>query len=208
MPFMSYQSDTAEAVRNAGRFLQEAGMDAVKLEGGRDFASTVRAIVRAGIPVQGHIGLRPQSVHALGGFKVQGRTAEAARALLDDALALEEAGCFSIVLESVPDRVAAYITQRLHVPTIGIGAGSGTSGQVLVTHDLLGLYEGRSPRFAKRYAELGAAVTAAVGAFRDEVLHRAFPAPEHAFTMDDEEWRGFLARVGEKTPLKVVNRRR
>jgi 3-methyl-2-oxobutanoate hydroxymethyltransferase len=155
MPLMSYQAEPAEAIRNAGRFLQEAGMDAVKLEGGRPYAETARAIVTAGIPVQGHIGLTPQSVNALGGFRVQGRSAAAARALLEDALALEDAGCFSLVLESVPDRLASHISQRLRVPTIGIGAGPGTSGQVLVTHDLIGLYEGRSPKFAKRYAELG-----------------------------------------------------
>src|SRR5688572_5659442 len=139
MPFMSYQADEDDALRNAGRFLKEAGMEAVKLEGGRPVAAVVRRIVRAGIPVQGHIGLTPQSVNALGGWKVQGRTAAAARTLLEDALALEDAGCFSLVLESVPDRVAALITDRLHIPTIGIGAGPGTSGQVLVVHDVLGL---------------------------------------------------------------------
>ena len=153
MPFLSYQVDDGEAVRNAGRFLKDGGMDAVKLEGGAAFASTVRAIVRAGIPVQGHIGLRPQSHHLLGGYKVQGRTAETARALLDDALALQDAGCFSLVLEGIPDRVAALLTERLPIPTIGIGAGPGTSGQVLVTHDLAG-FGGAVPRFVKRYADL------------------------------------------------------
>jgi 3-methyl-2-oxobutanoate hydroxymethyltransferase len=159
MPFMSYQADPSEAVRNAGRFLQDAGMDAVKLEGGRPVVETVKAIVRAGIPVQGHIGLTPQSVNALGGWRVQGRTANAARALFDDA------GCFSLVLESVPYRLASHITEHLAIPTIGIGAGAGTSGQVLVLHDMLGLYDRFTPKFAKRYAELGEAILAAVGAF-------------------------------------------
>ncbi len=197
MPFMSYQADEAEAVRNAGRFLQEAAMDAVKLEGGRAYATTTRAIVRAGIPVMGHIGLTPQSVNVLGGWRVQGRSADAARALLEDALALEEAGCFAIVLESVPERVAAFITGRLAVPTIGIGAGSGTSGQVLVTHDLLGLFDRFSPKFVKRYAELGQAMVDAFAAYRADVLERRFPAPEHAYSLPDEEWDAFLATRGE-----------
>ena len=190
MPFLSYQADSAEAVRNAGRYLQ-AGMEAVKIEGGRSFASTAAAIVRAGIPVQGHIGLTPQSVNALGGFRVQGRTAAAASALLDDAHALEDAGCFSIVLESVPDRVASYITEHVRVPTIGIGAGGGTSGQVLVLHDLVGLCDA-PPRFARRYAELGAAMEVAARAFKADVESRAFPGPEHVVAMDDDEWRAFL----------------
>ncbi len=196
LPFMSYQAEAAEAVRNAGRHVQEGGMDAVKLEGGRAFADTVRAIVRAGIPVQGHIGLTPQSVNALGGFRVQGRSAPAARALLDDALALEDAGCFSIVIESVPARVAAYVTERLTIPTIGIGAGSGTSGQVLVLHDLAGLYDRPSPKFAKRYADLGGALRAAIAAYLDDVGERRFPAREHSYAIPEEEWNAFLASVG------------
>jgi 3-methyl-2-oxobutanoate hydroxymethyltransferase len=209
MPFMSYQAEPAEAIRNAGRFLQEAGMDAVKLEGGRRYAETARAIVAAGIPVQGHIGLTPQSVNQLGGFRVQGRTAAAARALLDDALALEDAGCFALVLESVPDRLAAHITERLRIPTVGIGAGPGTSGQVLVTHDLVGLYEGQSPRFAKRYAELGEALRAAVSAFRSEVEARAFPTREHSYAMPEEEWQAFIAapRAPGGRSLRVVKQR-
>lgn len=203
MPFMSYQANADDAVRNAGRFLQEAGMDAVKLEGGRAFAETARAIVRSGIPVQGHIGLTPQSINVLGGFRVQGRTAPAARALLDDALALEEAGCFSIVLESVPDRLAAYITERLSIPTIGIGAGAGTSGQVLVIHDLLGLYDRLSPKFAKRYAELGEAMASAILAYRSEVESRAFPAREHGYAISDEEWEAFLSSLGDRRPRAV-----
>lgn len=203
MPFMSYQADEGEAVRNAGRFLQ-AGMDAVKMEGGRPFAATAAAIARAGIPVQGHVGLTPQSIHALGGWKVQGRTAEAARALLEDALALEDAGCFSIVLESVPDRLAAYVTERLAIPTIGIGAGGGTSGQVLVAHDLLGLFDRFTPRFVKRYAELGAAMREAFAAYRQEVEARSFPAPEHTYSITDQEWESFLAAVGRRSALRAA----
>jgi 3-methyl-2-oxobutanoate hydroxymethyltransferase len=197
MPFMSYQADTAEAVRNAGRFLQ-AGMDAVKLEGGRPFAETAAAIARAGIPVMGHVGLTPQSVNALGGFRVQGRTASAARTLLDDALALQDAGCFAIVLESVPYRVAAFITERLAIPTIGIGAGAGTSGQVLVIHDLLGLYDKLSPKFAKRYAELADLQAAAIAAYKRDVETRGFPARKHTYAIPEEEWQAFLAAEGPR----------
>jgi 3-methyl-2-oxobutanoate hydroxymethyltransferase len=202
LPFLSYQAAETEAVHNAGRFLQE-GMDAVKLEGGRAFAATVRALVRAGIPVQGHIGLTPQSVNALGGFKVQGKTAAAARGLLEDALALEDAGCFSIVLESVPDRVAAHITERLSVPAIGIGAGPGTSGQVLVLHDLVGIFDRFTPKFAKRYAELGAALRQAVVEYGEEVRRRAFPGPEHSYAIREDEWQAFCEMVGEKLPHAV-----
>ena len=197
MPFMSYQADAAEAVRNAGRFLQ-AGMDAVKLEGGRPFADTAAGIARAGIPVMGHVGLTPQSVNALGGFRVQGRTAVAARALLDDALALQDAGCFAVVLESVPYRVAAFITERLAIPTIGIGAGSDTSGQVLVIHDLLGMYDKLSPKFAKRYAELAALEAEAIASYKRDVESRAFPAREHTYAIPDEEWQAFLATAGSR----------
>ncbi|HSD28517.1 MAG TPA: 3-methyl-2-oxobutanoate hydroxymethyltransferase [Vicinamibacteria bacterium] len=205
MPFLSYQADAIEAVRNAGRFLKEAGMDAVKLEGGREYASTIRALVRAGIPVQGHIGLLPQSMHRQGGFKVQGRTADDARGLLEDALALQEAGCFSIVIEGVPTRLGSYITERLRIPTLGIGAGGGTSGQVLVVNDALGLTD-RVPRFAKRYAELGAAMGDAVAAYRREVKERAFPGPEHGYNLPDEEWRAFLASVGARLRAVPVAR--
>lgn len=193
MPFLSYQADAAEAVRNAGRFLKEAGMHAVKLEGAH--AETVRAIVHAGIPVMGHLGLQPQSVRRLGGFRAQARTADEALALLDDALALEAAGCFAIVLESVPARVAAAVTARLRIPTIGIGAGGETDGQVLVTHDLLGLSE-RVPRFARRYANLGDEIARATREFLRDVECRSFPAPEESFTIDDQEWDAFLAAIG------------
>jgi 3-methyl-2-oxobutanoate hydroxymethyltransferase len=195
LPFLSYQADTGDAVRNAGRFLQDAGMDAVKLEGGRTFAPVVAAIVRAGIPVQGHIGLMPQSLHKQGGFKVQGRTAADAQGLLEDALALQEAGCFSVVLEGIPARLAAFITERLRIPTLGIGAGGGTDGQVLVVNDVLGLSP-HVPRFAKSYAHLGEAMVEAMASFRREVAERAFPGPEHAYGLPDDEWRAFLAAVG------------
>jgi 3-methyl-2-oxobutanoate hydroxymethyltransferase len=196
MPFMSYQADIPEAVRNAGRFLQEGGMDAVKLEGGRAHVDTIRAILRAGIPVQGHIGLTPQSVNLLGGWKVQGRTPEAALRLVEDALALEEAGCFSLVLESVPDRLASAITQRLRIPTIGIGAGVGTSGQVLVYHDVLGLYDRFTPKFVRRYGELGREIALALAAYCEDVAAGRFPDGEHSYGISDEAWGAIEQRIG------------
>jgi 3-methyl-2-oxobutanoate hydroxymethyltransferase len=192
MPFMSYQVSSAEAVRNAGRFLQEAGMDAVKLEGGRDVATTIEAIVAAGIPVMGHIGLTPQSVHKLGGYKTQGKSAAAARRLIEDAQILEEAGCYAIVLEAIPDRVAELISHRLTIPTIGIGAGAGCDGQVLVTHDLLGLFDRFTPRFVKKYANLHAEMSRAFAEYLAEVQAHQFPAPEHTHQMDDQEFRELL----------------
>lgn len=189
MPFMSYQVEPAEAVRNAGRFLKEAGMDAVKLEGGQEVLDSVRAIVRAGIPVMGHLGLTPQTATRLGGYKVQGTTAAGARQLLDDALALQETGCFSLVLEAVPAPVGRLVSQRLAIPTVGIGAGVGCDGQVLVFHDVLGLFDRFTPRFVKRYAELRQPVLAAFQAFRDEVENRTFPTADHSFNISDEEWR-------------------
>ncbi|HEY9086636.1 MAG TPA: 3-methyl-2-oxobutanoate hydroxymethyltransferase [Anaerolineaceae bacterium] len=188
MPFLSYQVSVSEAVHNAGRFLKEGGMDAVKLEGGRERKGTVRAIVEAGIPVMGHIGLTPQSVHQLGGFRMQGGKAPAAQRLLEDALLLEESGCFSLVLESVPARLAALISQRLTIPTIGIGAGNQTDGQVLVVHDLLGLFDRFKPRFVKTYANLHDTVLQALEAYKSDVDTRAFPADEHTFEMPDAEW--------------------
>ena len=195
MPFMSYQVSVEQAVRNAGRFLQEAAMDAVKLEGGRERADAVRAIVSAGIPVMGHLGLTPQSVHQLGGFRSQGRTASAARRMLKDALMLQDAGCFSLVLEAVPARLAELLSQRLDIPTVGIGAGLGCDGQVLVTHDLLGLFDRFTPKFVKKYADLHGEIARALGAYRTEVETRAFPAPEHTIDMSDEEWEALLAEV-------------
>ena len=195
MPFMSYQVNAEEAVRNAGRFVKEAGMDGVKLEGGRGVAPIARAINAAGISVMGHIGLTPQNVTQLSGWRTQGTTAASARALLDDALALEDAGCFAIVLEKVPDRVAQLITERVGIPTIGIGAGPHTSGQVLVLHDLLGYFDRFLPKFAKRYANLHTTIGDAIGRFKSDVEARAFPGPEHVFTMGDAEWNALIRSV-------------
>jgi 3-methyl-2-oxobutanoate hydroxymethyltransferase len=192
LPFMSYQVSAEEALRNAGRFLQQGGMDAVKLEGGRERVNAVQAIVGAGIPVMGHLGLTPQSVHQLGGFRPQGRTASAAKRLLEDALMLEEAGCFSLVLESVPARLAELISQRLSIPTIGIGAGVGCDGQVLVTHDLLGLFDRFTPKFVKQYANFHAEMQRAFTEFKNDVESRSFPAAEHSVEMADAEWAELL----------------
>ena len=197
MPFMSYQVSVEDAVRNAGRFLQEAGMDAVKLEGGRDRLEAVKAILGAGIPVLGHLGLTPQSIHLIGGFKTQGKSADTAEILLEDALLLEAAGCFGLILESVPDRVAALITKRLKIPTIGIGAGRGCDGQVLVTHDLLGLFDKFTPKFVKRYADLHEKIQIALNNYQKDVLEGLFPTEEHSFTISDQEWELFISRVGE-----------
>jgi 3-methyl-2-oxobutanoate hydroxymethyltransferase len=186
MPFLSYPNADA-ALTNAGRFMREAGVQAVKLEGGVRSAKTIEALVRAGIPVMGHIGLTPQSATMLGGYKAQGRSAEAALALLDDARALEAAGCFSLVLEAVPAPVAKHISERLAIPTIGIGAGADTDGQVLVWHDLLGLYDGRVARFVKRYAEVGETIRAALEAFADDVRQGRFPEERHTYAMPAEE---------------------
>jgi 3-methyl-2-oxobutanoate hydroxymethyltransferase len=191
MPFMSYQVSVEDAVRNAGRFLQNGGMDAVKLEGGRERADAVRAIVGAGIPVMGHLGLTPQSVHQLGGFRAQGKTASAAKRLLEDAKILEDAGAFSLVLESVPARLAEYISKQISIPTIGIGAGAGCDGQVLVTHDLLGLFERFTPKFVKQYAKLHEEMNKAFTDYIDDVESRRFPAVEHTVEMTDEEWEEF-----------------
>ncbi|MER3410001.1 MAG: 3-methyl-2-oxobutanoate hydroxymethyltransferase, partial [Thermoleophilia bacterium] len=187
MPFGSFQVSDESALANAIRFVKEAGVDAVKLEGAGPTLSRARAIVGAGIPVMGHIGLTPQSATMLGGFKAQGRTAEQARRLLADALALEEAGCFSIVLECVPAPIAARITRELSIPTIGIGAGASCDGQVLVWHDLLGLSEGTGPRFVKRYADLASEVRRALQAYAADVRAGSFPEERHAYAMAEEE---------------------
>jgi 3-methyl-2-oxobutanoate hydroxymethyltransferase len=187
MPFLSYHLERTEAVRNAGRFLQEAGAQAVKLEGGRDVAETVRTIVAAGIPVMGHLGLTPQSVHQLGGYRVQGRDEAAARRLLEDAQILEEAGVFSLVLECIPLDLARQITARVGVPTIGIGAGPHCDGQVLVTHDLLGLYGDFKPKFVKRYADLHVEIARALRAFREDVENGRFPTAEYSFGGPEEK---------------------
>jgi 3-methyl-2-oxobutanoate hydroxymethyltransferase len=181
LPFLTYQVSPTEAIRNAGRVLQESGAHGVKLEGGRPMAETVRALVDRGIPVIGHLGLTPQSVHALGGYRVQGRDAAAAERLLADAAALEEAGACGVVLELLPSALAKRITAALTIPTIGIGAGAGCDGQVLVLHDMLGLNEMFNPKFLKRYAELGEAVRAAVRSYASEVRDGTYPGPEHSF---------------------------
>ncbi len=192
MPFMSYQISVEEAVRNAGRFIQQANMDAVKLEGGRERADAVHAIVGAGIPVMGHLGLTPQSVHQLGGFRAQGKTATAAKKLLEDAQILEQAGAFSLVLESVPARLAEFISKKISIPTIGIGAGLGCDGQVLVTHDLLGLFDRFTPKFVKKYANLHEVMQKAFHDYIDDVETKKFPATEHTVEMTDEEWGEFI----------------
>lgn len=185
MPFMSYQISKEEALRNGGRLIKETGAQALKLEGGREIAETVRALVAAGIPVVGHLGLTPQSIHALGGFKVQGKSIEAAQKMLEDAKLLEECGVFALVLECVPAPLARRITESLSIPTIGIGAGADCDGQVLVINDLLGLYSGFTPKFVKQFANLHGQVTEAVKEYKKQVENKSFPGPEHSFQMDD-----------------------
>jgi len=187
MPFGSYQVSDEAAVVNAIRFVKDAGADAVKLEGAGPMLTRVRAIVDAGIAVMGHIGLTPQSATLLGGYKAQGRTAQAAEQLIADAIALERAGCFAIVLEAMPAIVAAHITAAVRVPTIGIGAGSSCSGQVLVWHDLLGLLPGSTPRFVKQYAQVGELIGQALASYVAEVRSGAFPEPRHTYGMPDDE---------------------
>ncbi|HEY7163871.1 MAG TPA: 3-methyl-2-oxobutanoate hydroxymethyltransferase [Candidatus Binatia bacterium] len=179
MPFLSFQVSKEEAVRNAGRFLQEAGAEAVKLEGGVDRRETIAAIARAGIPVMGHVGLTPQSVHRFGGYRVQGK--ENREQILNDALAVEDAGGFAIVLEGIPTDLAAVITERLTIPTIGIGAGPCCDGQVLVIHDMLGIFDDFTPKFVKRYADVKGVITGAVQSFITEVREQKFPTEEHSF---------------------------
>lgn len=181
MPFLSYQVSLPEAVLNAGRFLKEGGAQVVKLEGGSERASVVRALVETGIPVMGHLGLTPQSVHQLGGFRVQGKDEAAARRLLENALALEEAGIFALVLEAIPAALAAHVTSQLQVPTIGIGAGPECDGQVLVVHDMLGLSSRKAPKFVKQYASLGDSIKDAVRAYQADVKNGTFPGPEHCY---------------------------
>jgi 3-methyl-2-oxobutanoate hydroxymethyltransferase len=198
MPFGSFQVSDEQAVENGVRFLKEAGAEAVKVEGAGPTLSRVQALVGAGVPVMAHIGLTPQSATMLGGFKAQGRTAEKARRLLDDALALEAAGAFALVLEAVPAPVAARITAALTIPTIGIGAGVDCDGQVLVWHDLLGLYEGRAPRFVKQYADLATEITRALEAYADDVRARRFPAEQHTYSMPEEELALFEEAVADR----------
>jgi 3-methyl-2-oxobutanoate hydroxymethyltransferase len=187
MPFMSYNTSERDAILNAGRFMKEGGADAVKLEGGASVKETVRAIVRAGIPVMGHLGLTPQTISMLGGFKVQGKDAQAAQKIIDDALSLEDAGAFSVLLEAVPAPIAKRVTERLKVPTIGIGAGVHCDGQVLVVHDMLGLFDRFTPKFAKRYINLSELMLKAFDAYREEVVKGTFPTDQHSFHMDEKE---------------------
>lgn len=186
MPFLSYHISIPEAVRNAGRFIQEGGAQAVKLEGGEERVDTIKAVLDAQIPVMGHIGLTPQSVHQFGGFKVQGKDVETARKLVRDAKALESAGVFAIVLECVPAALAERITAEISVPTIGIGAGPGCDGQVLVINDMLGLYGGFTPKFVKKYANLNPVILEALRQYKEEVESGAFPAAEHCFAINEE----------------------
>lgn len=199
MPFLSYQTSVEQAVMNAGLFLKEGRAQAVKLEGGRRVAPQVKAMVEAGIPVQGHLGLTPQSAAQFGGFKVQGKTADAAKALVEDAHVLAEAGCFSIVLEAIPAPIAAMITEAIPIPTIGIGAGIDCDGQVLVIHDVLGLFDRFTPRFVKQYAKLGGTIKEALMRYREEVEQGLFPGPGHAFTMKEEE----MAKVASQEEPKT-----
>ncbi|PKM62206.1 MAG: 3-methyl-2-oxobutanoate hydroxymethyltransferase [Firmicutes bacterium HGW-Firmicutes-4] len=185
MPFLSYHISVEDAVRNAGRLIQEGKAHAVKLEGGVDQVANVKAIVKAQIPVMGHIGLTPQSVNMFGGFKVQGKDTAQAQKVIDDALALEAAGVFAIVLEGIPEKLATLITEKISIPTIGIGAGRYCDGQVLVIHDLLGMYSGQSPKFSKRYAALNETIKDSVTAYVTEVKTAKFPEEKHTFTIDD-----------------------
>ena len=195
MPFMSYQVSTQQAICNAGQFLQQGGMQAVKLEGGRERLDAIRAILGAGIPVMGHLGLTPQSVNMLGGFRPQARTATTAKHLFEDALLLEEVGCFSLVLESVPARLAEMISKRLTIPVIGIGAGAGCDGQVLVTHDLLGLFDRFTPKFVRKYADLHVEMQRAFKSYIADVQDRSFPAQENTVEMPEEEWESFIRDI-------------
>ncbi len=187
MPFMSYQISPEQAVENAGRLMKEAGVKAVKLEGGAQVLPQIKAIVSAGIPVQGHLGLTPQSAAQLGGFKVQGKTADAAQRIIDDALALADAGCFSIVLEAIPAEIAGMITEKVPVPTIGIGAGPKCDGQVLVFHDLVGLFDRFVPKFVKQYTNISREIERAITEFKKEVEEGSFPSKEHTFKIKEEE---------------------
>lgn len=195
LPFGSYEASDAQAIETAHRFVKEAGCDAVKLEGGGTSAERARAIVRAGVPVMGHVGLTPQTATMLGGYRAQGRTAARARQVLDDALALQEAGCFSIVFEAIPSDVTDAIMPFMEIPVIGIGAGSSTDGQVLVLHDLLTIHDDFKPKFAKRFAEVKQEMLRGVEAYAEEVRTRRFPGPEHTYGIAPEELERFRADI-------------
>ncbi len=186
MPFMSYQASVYDAVVNAGRLMKEGRANAVKLEGGKEVCPQIKAIVNAGIPVCAHIGLTPQSVNAFGGHKVQGKTEEAAKKLMEDALAVQQAGAFAVVIEAVPEKLASLITEKLEIVTIGIGAGNGCDGQVLVYQDMLGMFSDFTPKFVKRYANIGEMMTQAFRKYDEEVKSTAFPSEEHTYKIDDE----------------------
>jgi len=188
MPFLSYQVSVEEAIRNAGRFIKEGGAEAVKLEGGGKNIDTLRALVEAGIPSVGHLGLTPQTAGMIGGYRVQGKTAETARKILDDSVKIAEAGAFMLVLECVPDRLAKLISGRIDIPVIGRGAGVDADGQVLVLHDMIGIRAGFSPKFVKKYAEVGPSILDAAKKYREEVKAKTFPGPDHSFSMSDEEF--------------------
>jgi len=196
LPFGSYEASDELAIATAQRFIKQAGCDAVKLERGGTSVQRARAIVDAGIPVMGHVGLTPQTATALGGYRAQGRNAERALQVARDAVALQEAGCFSLVFEAIPAAVAALVMERIEIPVIGIGAGPSTDGQVLVFHDLLGIYDGHSPRFAKRYSEIKAQMVAGVADYAAEVRAHVFPGPEHSYSIDDEELERFRSLLG------------
>lgn len=201
MPYMSYQPSNRDAVLNAGRLLGEGAVDAVKLEGGERMAPRVRAITRAGIPVMGHIGLTPQAHTQLGGFRSQGRTTESALQLLRDAIAIQEAGAFSVLVEAVPAEIAALIHDRLTIPVLSIGAGGACDGQLLIVHDVLGLFEAFTPRFVRRYANLAEEMSTAFRLYRDEVRTGHFPGPEHQYPIAQEELELLRARLGDREAL-------
>ena len=198
MPFMTYNIGEKETVRNAGRFIKEGGCGAVKIEGGIEMAGIVKTLVKAGIPVLGHIGLTPQTATQLGGFKVQGKDAKSAQRLIDSALALEKAGCFAMILECIPDKLAKLITEKLKIPTIGIGAGAYCDGQALVTNDMIGLFDRFTPKFVKKYADLWPLLLNAFKRYKDEVETGKFPTEEHSFTMNDSE----LKKIKTKKRVK------
>jgi 3-methyl-2-oxobutanoate hydroxymethyltransferase len=195
LPFLSYQVSVQEAVRNSGRLLQEGGMHAVKLEGGRERAETIRAITSAGIPVMGHLGLTPQSVNLFGGYSAQAMTAKAAQRLVEDARILQQSGCFGIVLESIPARLAEYVSKQLEIPTIGIGAGAGCDGQVLVTQDMLGMFTRFTPKFVKKFSNLNAEMQSAFKKYLSEVQSGEFPAMENMVEMSDDDWKATLQLI-------------
>ena len=197
MPFMSYNTSIRDAIINAGRLMKEGGCDSIKLEGGVDFAPTVEAIVKAGIPVQGHIGLTPQTASALGGFKMQGKDATAAKKIIDDAKALEDAGVFSIIIEAVPAPLAQLVAEAVRVPVIGIGAGADVDGQVLVTHDMIGLFDKFIPKFVKQYTKIRPIILDALKAYGDEVREAIFPGPEHSFSMPEEALAQLKKMIGD-----------